>query len=149
MPDPAPKVGKSGSGVKSGGSGSTTLHVTLVSILGGEELVGNAQLPSYFFIYFVDFCQFIYVGSGSGMHSGFGSCGSGSGKAGILGGEELFHNNACKAGILGGEELVGDAQLSTNFWDLLTCQFILCRIRIQIRIQSAFRFHNTGCKAGI
>jgi hypothetical protein len=53
-----------------------------------------------------------------------------------------FHNTACKAGILGGEELVGDAQLSSDFFDLLIFYLILCRIRIQIRIRLHIRIRS-------
>ncbi len=31
-----------------------------------------------------------------------------------------FHKTTCSAGISGGEELVGDAQLSSDFFDLVT-----------------------------
>ncbi len=58
------------------GSGFTTLRVRLVPILGGEELVGEAQLSSDFFD-LVTFVNSFYVGSGSKSGSGVLS-GSGS-----------------------------------------------------------------------
>ncbi len=42
-------------------SGSTTLRVRLVPILGGEELVGEAQLSSDFFFESVTFVISFYV----------------------------------------------------------------------------------------
>jgi hypothetical protein len=69
------------------------------------ELVGEAQLSSDFFD-FVDFCQFILcpIRIQIRIRTAF----------------HRFHNTACKAGFSGGEELVGDAQLSSDFFDLLT-----------------------------
>jgi hypothetical protein len=49
-------------------SGSTTLRVTLVPVLGGEELVGEVQLSPDFFD-LLTFVNSFYVGSGSRVHS--------------------------------------------------------------------------------
>jgi hypothetical protein len=75
-------------------------------ILGGEELVGEAQLSSDFFA-LVNFVNSFYVGSGSKSGSGVHSTGSTTLLVRLV-------------PILGGEELVGEAQLSSDFSDLLT-----------------------------
>jgi hypothetical protein len=57
------------------GSSFTTLRVTLVPILGGKELVGDAQLSSDFFDLLTSEISY-YVGSGfksGSVHSGSGS----------------------------------------------------------------------------
>ncbi len=77
--------------------------------------MGEAQLSSVFFD-LVTFVISLYVGSGFGSGSVEHSTGSTTLRVRLV-------------LILGGEELVGEAQLATNFFDLLTCHFILCLIR--------------------